>query len=197
MSIKFDPSNNNIQLNSKDTDYYSEPKNVPDQNQSTDNCYVDMYVLQLNDQSDSDILKILKDDKTNINAKLTIIDRRSQKEIVKEYKDGIEISKPYYGSNDIFFNCLDEITLETNVDKICLDIYKKYIEKYVLTRSNKFVHYDYLLDVYLVFSNILHKEIFMTMKHYFEETIKCSSVKLHLVYIKPKSSEYMSSCIVC
>ena len=125
------------------------------------------------------------------------MDRRSQKEIVKEYKDGVEISKPYYGSNDICFYCLDEITSETNVDKICLDIYKKYVEKYVLMRSNKFGNYDYLLDVYLVFSNNLYKEIFTTIKNYFEETIKCSNVKLHLVYVKPKSSEYLSSCIVC
>ena len=179
MSIKFDPFQNNIQLNNKDAEYFSEP------NQSIDDCYVDMYVLQLNDQSDSEILKILKNTNANTNVKLIMIDRCSKKEIVKEYKDGVEISKPYYGSNDIYISCLDEITKEINVDKICLDIYKNHIEKYVLTRSNKYGYH-----------NNLYKDIYDKMKFYFEETIKCSNVKLHLVYVKSKSSEYLSSCII-
>jgi hypothetical protein len=206
MSIKFNPSQNNIQLNGKDFDFFLDKKNNSlnnslnnSFNNSFDDCFVDMYVMQLNDNSDYEILKLLKNDIPNINAKLTIIDRKSQKEIVKEYKDGVNISKPYYGSNDMQFFFLDEITNkvnEVNVDKICLNIYKKYIEKMVLTRSNKFCNNDYLFDVYLIFSNTLYKEIYDKIKFYFEETIKSSNIKLHLVYIIPKNNEYIGSCIV-
>jgi hypothetical protein len=195
-SIKLNPTNNQIQLNGKDVDFYSRLENVQEPSENCSNCFVDMYRLSLSDSFDmelSETLSILNNKIKTCTAKLTMVNRLNQKEIVKEYKNEIDISSQYYGSNDIYYYCLDEIIGETNVHKICIDIYKNYLEKNIILRCNAFSNHDYLIDIYLVFDNILYKEIFEKMKLYFEEILKNSNVKLHLVYVILPNT-YFDSC---
>jgi hypothetical protein len=186
MSIKFVPSENLIELNEKK---FSTKLECDD--------FVDMYVLEISNNKDTEILEVVKDNKPNTNANFTITmtNRRTEKDVVKEYKNGIEVNiQNTY--NDIYYECVETILLETNVEKICLEIYKKHLEKRILARSNKFVNQDYLIDLYLLFSNNLHEEIYQKIKLYFEELVKNSNIKLHLVCVKPKNNDYSNMCTV-
>jgi hypothetical protein len=186
MSIIFNPTNNQITLNNKNFDYITK-----------DDSFIDLYNCTIN-LNDAEALKILDIKNNPINSKLVFIDRRKQKEYILEYKDGIK-----NGADAIdfcYFCATEDINQEINIEKICLDIYKKYIEKFILIRSNKFYNLDHICDIYIIFSNSLYNQIFENFCTYFNNLIKCSNIKLHLVCINFENTSfgyYTNSCAVC
>jgi hypothetical protein len=186
MSIKIDPTQNFVELNGK-------PMNCLQQN--NDENYIFLYKLDSYDEKDIDLLTVFNDNHTVKNAKIMMIDRYSQKEYLKEYIDGIE-SSTKNTITSIFVKCDDQITQENNVEKICLMIYKKYLESYIIMRSNKFVNEDFVYDIYLIFGNNLYNEIYDKMKLYFGNLIKNSNIKFHMINVVPPTNYYTSGCII-
>lgn len=183
MSIVFDPDNRIFQLN--EANYKT--KNYKN---------IDYYHVCVNNEKDIKTLSILNEETQNKEGKI-IIKNRNGNGNINEITYENNVKSKILNSRDFEYFCY--ITESQNIDSICVEIYKKYIEKYVLLRANRMPNIDYLFDIYIMMNNIQCEKIYERFNEIYDKLIDIANIRLHFMHVKIDKYGYLytNACIIC
>jgi hypothetical protein len=173
MSIIFDPADRLFQIN---------------ENKWKSNSYenIDLYKIDINNGKDMEILNLLNQKTYDENIKISTKNRYGYFYDVKYDKE----TKKFSNAFDFdFFNYEIQQNLDLNFS--CIDIYKKYIEKYILLRANKMENINYLFDIYIMINNKECENICKKFAEIFDKLLDCANIRLHFMYIELKDTNYL------
>jgi hypothetical protein len=160
------------------------------------NSYIDYYYIHINKENDIKTLSILNEETQNKNGKITLKHRNGNVyEIIYKNNEKTKI----VNLHDLEYFCYD--TQLQNIDSICIEIYKKYIEKYILLRANRMPNIDYLFDIYIMTNNNQCEKICENFSKIYCELLNCANIRLHFMYVKIEETgylyDYTKSCSMC
>jgi len=180
MSIIFDPQNRIFKINNKIF---------------KSNCYdvIDYYEISIKDEKDINMLSILNEKTEKKNGSIIIKDKYSHEKEVK-YENNEKIKNDYFGDIQYFYYT----TMQYDLDKICIEIYKTLIEKHILIRTNKMPNIDYMFDIYIIMNNNLCENITNKFSEIFKNLCECSNIRIHFMNVNIETNyyDYKKSCTI-
>lgn len=181
MSITFDPQNKEFKINEivfKSNNYE----------------IIDYYDIVIKDIKDAKLLEILDEKTENKNGSIIAKDRYGYCKEIK-YINNEKVKNEYFCDVEYLYYA----SLQNDLDKICIEIYKKIIEKSVLIRANKVPNIDYLHNIYIIMNNNLCENISKKFDEIFGNLINCSNLRIHFMNVNVESNyyNYTKSCSVC
>lgn len=87
----------------------------------------------------------------NKNGSIIVKDKYGNDKEVKYVNNKKKIKNDYLNDIKYFYYT----SLQYDLDKICIEIYKTLIEKIILIRANRMPNIDYLFDINIVMNNDL------------------------------------------
>lgn len=181
MSVTFDPQNRLFKINEiifKPTSY-----NI-----------IDYYNVIIKNTKDIELLSILNNETENKNGSIIVRDKYGNDKEVK-YVNNEKIKNDYLSDIQYFYYT----TLQYDLNNICIEIYKTFIEKYILIRANKIPNIDYMFDIYIIMNNDLCENINNKFNEIFKNLCECANLRIHFMNVKIETNyyDYTKSCAIC
>lgn len=181
MNIIFEPAHRTFQIN---------------KNKWKSNGYnnVDYYKIYVENEQDIKTLESLK--KKSENTKIEHVNRNGNVYIL-EYDDITNKIKKSFDFEFVHY----ELNVSCDINLVCIDIYKKYIEKSILTRANKMPSSNYLYDFYILLNDKECENISYKFNEIFSNLLDCANIRIHFMNIELKEVNYLydytKSCSIC